>query len=92
MTSNSSTRLSFSPKTPVVFDIVMNIENLYSISSIQEEMEIATAYYRSLGENDSLVEEFEVIDVVKVWQSSNLIELNMGGASTIAGDIVRRCL
>ena len=55
---------SSSTKTPVIFDIVMNIENLYSISSIQEEMEIATAYYRSLGENDSLVEEFEVIDEV----------------------------
>ena len=55
---------SSSTKAPVIFDIVMNIENLYSISSIQEEMEIATAYYRSLGENDSLVEEFEVIDEV----------------------------
>ena len=30
----------------VIFDIVLNIENLYSIGAIEEEMEIATTYYR----------------------------------------------
>lgn len=34
----------------VIFDVVLNIENLYSIGAVEEEMQIATAYYRSLGE------------------------------------------
>lgn len=42
--------LSANKKTnPVIFDIVLNIENLYSISSIEEEMQVATAYYRIAG-------------------------------------------
>ncbi len=53
-------------KTPVIFDIVMNIENLYSIGAVQDEMEIATAYYRTLGEEESIVNEnFQVIDEVR---------------------------
>ena len=51
--------------SPVIFDIVLNIENLYSISSIQEEIEVATTYYRSLGASDQLVaDSFEVVDEV----------------------------
>ena len=47
----------------VVFDIVMNIMNLYSIDAVQEEMEAAISYYRFLGENDSIVNDhFSVID------------------------------
>lgn len=59
--------LSASKKTePVIFDIVLNIENLYSIGSIQEEMQAAVAYYRSLGENDKIaVETFRILDEVK---------------------------
>lgn len=59
--------LSASKKTePVIFDIVLNIENLYSIGSIQEEMQAAVAYYRSLGENDKIaVETFHILDEVK---------------------------
>lgn len=50
----------------VIFDVVMNIESLYSIGAIEEEMQIATSYYRSLGENKFIVnEEFKVIDEVK---------------------------
>lgn len=51
---------------PVIFDIVLNIENLYSIGAVEEEMQIATAYYRSLGENNEIVNEsFTVIDEVR---------------------------
>ena len=59
--------LSASKKTePVIFDIVLNIENLYSIGSIQEEMQAAVAYYRSLGEGDKIaVENFRISDEVK---------------------------
>lgn len=50
----------------VIFDIVLNIENLYSIGSIEEEMQIATSYYRSLGLADEIVtENFKIIDEVR---------------------------
>ncbi len=60
--------LSASKKTnPVIFDIVLNIENLYSIGSIEEEMQVATAYYRSRGEGDKIaVENFRIYDEVRV--------------------------
>ena len=52
--------------TPVIFDIVLNIENLYSIGAVEEEMQIATAYYRSLGEESSIVNDsFSIYDEVK---------------------------
>ncbi len=50
----------------VIFDIVLNIENLYSIDATLEEMEIATSYYRMLGESEEIVHErFTVIDEVR---------------------------
>lgn len=51
---------------PVIFDIVLNIENLYSIGAVEEEMQIAMTYYRSLGMADEIVNEhFQVIDEVR---------------------------
>ena len=63
--------LSASKKTnPVIFDIVLNIENLYSIGSIEDEMQIATAYYRSRGEGNKIaVENFRIYDEVKECRS-----------------------
>lgn len=53
-------------KNAVIFDIVLNIENLYSIGAIEEEMEIATTYYRYLGEKETIAnEQFQVIDEVR---------------------------
>ena len=50
----------------VIFDIVLNIENLYSIGAVEEEMQIATTYYRSLGLDGEIVNEcFQVIDEVR---------------------------
>lgn len=50
-------------KTPVIFDIVNNFENLYSIGTIQEEIELAVSYYRDLGESERIVtKKFEIID------------------------------
>ena len=59
--------LSASKKTnPVIFDIVLNIENLYSIGSMEDEMQVATAYYRKRGESDKIaVENFRVYDEVR---------------------------
>ncbi|MBQ8076564.1 MAG: Helicase associated domain protein [Oscillospiraceae bacterium] len=48
---------------PVIFDIVLNIENLYSISTIQQEMQAAITYYHYLGDDSLIVNDrFEVID------------------------------
>ena len=59
--------LSASKKTnAVIFDIVLNIENIYSIDSIKEEMQVATSYYRSLGETDQIInDKFRIIDEVR---------------------------
>ena len=52
-------------KNPVIFDIVNNIENLYSIDAIEEEMEVAINYYRSHDSEKFVVNEtFELIDKV----------------------------
>lgn len=53
-------------KNAVIFDIVLNIENLYSVGAIEEEMQAAALYYRSLGrENEIVNEQFRVIDEVR---------------------------
>lgn len=59
--------LSASKKdSAVIFDIVLNIENLYSIGAIEEEMQIASTYYRSLGlEGEIVNEKFRVVDEVR---------------------------
>ncbi len=59
--------LSASKKTDaVIFDIVLNIENLYSIGTIEEEMKAATSYYHFLGREEEIVNEhFEVADEVR---------------------------
>ncbi len=53
-------------KEPVIFDIVNNIENLYSIGTVQKEMQDAVAYYRDRGENAEILNErFRLIDEVR---------------------------
>ncbi len=50
-------------KVPVIFDIVNNIENLWSIDSIKEEMQAAITYYHYTGENKLIVNDtFTVTD------------------------------
>ena len=53
-------------KDAVIFDIVLNIENLYSIGAIEEEMRIAVNFYRSHGEEEAIVhEQFTIVDEVR---------------------------
>jgi superfamily II DNA or RNA helicase len=53
-------------REPVIFDIVNNFENLYSISSIEEEMQEAIVRYNRNGESEKIVNKnFHVIDEVK---------------------------
>ena len=57
-------------RNPVIFDIVNNIENLYSIDAIEEEMKVAIQYYRSHGGEGFVVNEtFELIDKVSDCKS-----------------------
>ena len=50
-------------KTPVIFDVVLNIENICSIRSIEEEMNEAVQHYRMSGEYERIVtDRFEIID------------------------------
>ena len=50
----------------VVFDVVMNVLNLCSISMIQEEIESAVYYYRFLGDGRNVVnEQFQIIDELR---------------------------
>ena len=52
-----------SKKDAVIFDIVLNIENLYSIGTIQQEMQAAITYYRYLGQYENIINErFSIID------------------------------
>lgn len=59
--------LSASKTTKVViFDIVMNIDNLYSIGTIEDEMQVVMTYYRERGlENEIVNEHFKVVDEVR---------------------------
>lgn len=51
---------------PVIFDIVLNIENLYSIGAIEEEMQAAITYYRAHGESSEIINEhFRIVDEVR---------------------------
>lgn len=53
-------------KEPVIFDIVNNIENLYSIDSIEREMQNAVMYFRNCGLVHNIVHEhFRVLDEVR---------------------------
>ena len=53
-------------RNPIIFDIVNNFENLYSIGAIEEEMQAAISYYRYLGENEQVVNDtFKIIDEVR---------------------------
>ena len=58
--------LSASKSTnPVIFDIVNNIDNLYSIDEIREEMQAAITYYRYTGDNRIIINDhFELLDEV----------------------------
>lgn len=50
-------------KDPIIFDVVNNIENLYSIGTIEQEMKVAISYYRSLGlERNIVTERFKIYD------------------------------
>lgn len=50
----------------VIFDIVMNIMNLYSISTIEQEMNEAINYFEHLGNSPNIIySHFQVIDEVR---------------------------
>ena len=57
---------SSSTQVPVIFDVVNNFENLYSIGMIEEEMQAAITYYSYSGEENQIVtERFRIIDELR---------------------------
>ena len=51
---------------PVIFDVVNNIENLYSIGSVEQEVRDAVFLLRERGEREAVcIDRFEVIDEVR---------------------------
>ncbi|MBR5090271.1 MAG: Helicase associated domain protein [Ruminiclostridium sp.] len=50
---------------PLIFDIVNNVENLYSIGAIQEEVQYAVQFYEATGRSDLIENDtFKIIDEV----------------------------
>lgn len=50
---------------PVIFDVINNFENLYSMGAIEQEMVCAISYYNSLGESEKItVDKFEIVGIV----------------------------
>ena len=55
-----------SRRSTVIIDVVNNIENLCSISALQDEMKFAADYYRATGEASLVVNDtFTIIDEVR---------------------------
>lgn len=53
-------------KDTVIFDIVNNFENLYSIEAINDEITEVMAHYRCIGNEEAIVNErFDVIDELR---------------------------
>ena len=53
-------------REPVIFDVVNNFESLYSIGTIEEEMQEAVTYYNGIGSGESIINsKFHIIDEVK---------------------------
>lgn len=53
-------------REPIIFDVVNNIENLYSIGAVEQEMRDALLLLRDRGEGDEVVvDRFEVIDELR---------------------------
>ncbi|MFI3327407.1 MAG: Helicase associated domain protein [Clostridia bacterium] len=53
-------------KSPIIFDIVNNFENLYSVGTIEKEMKDAVVYFNNNGESEDIVtEQFGIFEEVK---------------------------
>lgn len=52
--------------TPVIFDIINNFENLYSLGALEQEMAAAITYYNYIGEGRRIVtDHFKIIGQVQ---------------------------
>lgn len=60
----------------IIFDIVMNIDNLYSIGTIQDEMQVVMTYYRERGLDNEIINDGfkiadEVYDCIELFEKLN---------------------
>ncbi|MBR1677711.1 MAG: Helicase associated domain protein, partial [Clostridia bacterium] len=73
-------------KEPIIFDVVNNIENLYSIGTIEQEMQLAIGYYRFLGLDRNIVNEhFKIYDDL---QNARAIFDSLNDALTASWDLM----
>ena len=56
-------------RTPVIFDLVNNVDNLYSISAIRQEMDEIIRFFRNESRDEQIIQDgFELIDEVRDWR------------------------
>lgn len=63
-------------KDTVIFDIVLNIENLYGIGMVEDEMQMALTHYQSVGRESEIVNDHfqisgETKDCVRLFKQLN---------------------
>lgn len=76
-------------KDPIIFDVVNNIENLYSIGTIEQEMQVAISYYRFLGLDRNIVNErFKIYDDL---QNARAIFDSLNETLTASWDLMYEC-
>ena len=53
-------------KKPIIFDVVNNLENLYTVGTIENEIKVAMTYYLDNGMEEKIVNDhFEIVDNLK---------------------------
>ena len=69
-------------KTPVIFDVVNNFENLYSISAVSQSLREAVSLCQSAHPRDEIIKEnFEIIDrVCECRELFNRLEETLGAS------------
>lgn len=56
---------SFPTKFSLIFDIINNFENLYSIGFIEKEIRAAMTYYNFFGDGEFVTDKFQLFDEVE---------------------------
>ena len=56
-------------RLPVIFSLVNNVDNLYSISVVRQEMEEIICFFQNESRNEQIVQDaFDPIDEVREWR------------------------
>ena len=56
-------------RLPVIFSLVNNVDNLYSISVVRQEMEEIICFFQNESRNEQIVQDaFDPIDELREWR------------------------